>query len=129
MSGGIFPSRPFHFNLKCIIFTIIIAGGYWYLPYHNIFILIFLLWLPYVSLAWYDYSYDCRDKMQPTIIPFGRYIFLPFKPSGYKAQFKKLSNEQIQTMDRLDHIVGWTIVIMGGGLLYMYGDLSRFVPK
>ena len=129
MSGGIFPSRPFHFNLKCIIFTIIIAGGYWYLPYKNIFVLIFLLWLPYVSLAWYDYSYDCRDKMQPTIIPFGRYIFLPFKPSGYKAQFKKLSNEQIQTMDRLDHITGWTIVIMGGGLLYMYGDLSMFVPK
>jgi len=111
MSGGIFPGRPFHFNIKCIIFTILIACGYWFLPPKNWIILIFLLWLPYIALAWYDYSYDCGDKMQPTVFPFGRWIFLPFKPQGYKDQFNKLSPEEIHTMDYVDHLTGWTIFI------------------
>lgn len=112
MSGGIFPNRPFQFNIKCIIFTIIIAGGYWFFPKKNWIILIFLLWIPYIALAWYDYSYDCRDKMQPTLFPFGRYIFLPFKPQGYKDAFDKLPPSQIAFMDKLDHTVGWSIVIV-----------------
>ena len=125
MSGGIFPNHPFHFNLKCIIFTVFIAGGYWYLPPRNWIILIFLLWIPYVALAWYDYSYDCRDKIQPTVFPFGRYIFLPFKPQGYKDEFNKLAPEQIQTMDTVDHITGWSILILGGGLVAYYAFLRK----
>lgn len=111
MAGGIFPSRPFAWNIKCIIFTAIVAGGYWYLPSRNIFVLLFLLWLPYVALAWYDYSYDCKDKMQPTIVPFGRYIFLPFKPQGYKQEFEKLPQEQKDAMKNFDHILTWSILI------------------
>jgi hypothetical protein len=112
MSGGIFPGRPFAWNIKCIIFTIAIASGYWYLPAKNTFVLTFLLWLPYVSLAWYDYSYDCKDKMMPTIVPYGRYLFLPFKPKGYKAEFDKLPQDHIQAMDRIDHITTWTLLII-----------------
>jgi hypothetical protein len=112
MSGGIFPNHPFAFNIKCIIFTIIIAGGYWFLPRKNWLVLIFLLWLPYVALAWYDYSYDCRDKMQPTVFPFGRWIFLPFKPQGYKDEFDKLPPEKIATMDYVDHLTAWTILVV-----------------
>jgi len=111
MSGGIFPSRTFNWNLKCIIFTLLIAGGYWFLPQRNIYVLFFLLWIPYVSMAWYDYLYDCKDKMQPTLFPFGRYIFLPFKPSGYQDEFKKMDKEQIQSMDALDHIFTWILFI------------------
>jgi hypothetical protein len=117
MSGGIFPNYPFHFNVKCIIFTMVIVFGYWFLPPKNYIVLIFLLWLPYVSLAWYDYSYNCEDKMMPTIIPFGRYIFLPFKPKGYQDEYKKLPPQAIQAMDTLDHITGWTIVIIILGFL------------
>ena len=112
MSGGIFPGQPFHFNIKCIIFTIIIAGGYWYLPKKNILLLVFLLWLPYVALAWYDYSYNCEFKILPTVIPFGRYIFLPFKPQGYKDEYKKFTPGQLHFMDQVDHITGWTILIL-----------------
>lgn len=111
MSGGIFPSRKFNWNIKCIIFTLLIAGGYWFLPHRNIYILFFLLWLPYVSMTWYDYSYDCQDKIQPTLFPFGRYIFLPFKPPGYQEELKKLNKEQIDSMDFLDHNVTWILFI------------------
>lgn len=112
MAGGIFPGKSFAWNIKCIVFTAFIAGGYWYLPPKNVYVLIFLLWLPYVAMAWYDYAYDCKDKMMPTLFPFGRYIFLPFKPQGYKDAFDKMSPEQILSMDRLDHITTWTALVI-----------------
>jgi hypothetical protein len=111
MAGGIFPNRPFAWNIKCIIFTILIAGGYWYLPPKNIYALFFLLWIPYIAMSWYDYAYDCRDKIQPTLFPYGRWVFLPFKPPGYKAEFEKLPKEQIATMNWLDHNLTWIILI------------------
>ena len=121
MAGGIFPGQPFKFNIKCIIFTALLAGGYWYLPYRKIWIFLFLLWFPYVALAWYDYSYDCQNKLGPTAVPFGRYIWLPFKPAGYKKAFNELPPEKIETMNKVDHVAGWTILI---GLL-TYGIASR----
>lgn len=112
MSGGIFPGRSFAWNVKCVIFTALVAGGYWFLPPKNIYALFFLLWIPYVAMAWYDYAYDCKDKMMPTLFPYGRYIFLPFKPAGYKAEFNKLSPQQIEAMNNLDHITTWTLAIL-----------------
>ena len=122
MAGGIFPRYPFHFNIKCIIFTLLIVFGYWYLPPRNIIVLLFLLWIPYIALAWYDYSYNCINKMQPTLIPFGRYIFLPFKPSGYKKKFDELPKSAISAMNTLDHITGWTIfvILIAVGFYYYY---------
>lgn len=111
MAGGIFPGKPFSFNVKCIVGTAVVAGGYWFLPPKNVWVLLGLLWLPYVAMAWYDYAYDCRDKMQPTLFPFGRYIFLPFKPPGYQAEFERMDASQIEAMDRLDHVVGWSLLV------------------
>ena len=112
MAGGIFPGAPFNFNIKCVIFTALLAGGYWLLPPKNYFVLFFLLWFPYIAMAWYDYMYECRNKLGPTIVPFGRYMWLPFKPPQYQAEYNKMSESQIGTMSRVDHVVGWTIVIL-----------------
>jgi len=132
MSGGIFPNYPFHFNIKCIIFTLIIALGYWYLPQKNIFILKFLLWLPYIALAWYDYSYKCNNKSVPTILPFARYLFLPFKPQGYKDKFNKLPKSAIHAMDTLDHVTGWTIILIIFAIIgwysYKYFNKKQLKP-
>ena len=113
MAGGLFSGHPFALNIKCIIFTAILAGGYWYLPPKNLWILAFLIWFPYIALAWYDYSYDCKDKLGPTLVPFGRYIWLPFKPPGYKKKFDELPPEQIQDMKTLDHLVLWSALAAG----------------
>lgn len=112
MAGGIFPGKPFRFNIKCVLFTALLAGGYWTLPPKNMYVLFFLLWFPYIALAWYDYMYKCQDKLQPTIVPFGRYIWLPFKPPGYKDEFNKLPRSTIRWMDRVDHLTGWTLLII-----------------
>jgi hypothetical protein len=110
MAGGLFPGRPFVFNVKCIIFSLVLSVGYWFAPHRNLWVLAFLLWFPYIALAWYDWSYKCQDKLQPTVVPFGRYIWLPFKPAGYKKEFENLDPATIQVMDQVDHLVGWTIV-------------------
>jgi hypothetical protein len=110
MAGGLLPGKPFEFNLKCILFTAVLAGGYWYLPPKRLWILVFLLWFPYIALAWYDWSYGCQSKLMPTAVPFGRYVWLPFKPPGYKQAYEDLPVEKKAIMDRVDHLAGWTIV-------------------
>lgn len=111
MAGGLFPGKPFEFNVKCIIFTAVLAGGYWYLPPKKLWILVFLLWFPYIAMAWYDYMYDCRNKLGPTAVPFGRLIWLPFKPPGYKQAYEDLPEEKKAIMDRVDHVAGWTLLM------------------
>lgn len=62
-------------------------------------------------MSWYDYAYDCKNKIQPTLFPYGRWIYLPFKPPGYKAEFEKLPKERIESMNWLDHNLTWIILI------------------
>lgn len=108
MAGGLFPGYPFALNIKCIIFTAILAAGYWFAPHKNLWVLSFLIWFPYIALAWYDYAYKCQGQLQPTLVPFGRYIWLPFKPPSYKKEFDELPPEKIQSMKNLDHLILWS---------------------
>ena len=166
MSGGVFPGKPFHLNVKCMVFTALVvalyyavpkkskpalaalAGGaalaltayaraygcspgplayalfvglvgglYWVLPPHNLWAVLLLLWLPYVGMAWVDFETGCRDKIQPTALPFGRYLFLPFKPGGYKAAYAALPPARKAVMDRVDHVAGYTILVAAIGSL------------
>ena len=55
-------------NWKCVVFTLILAIGYWFLPKRNKWILLALLYFPYLILAWYDYWYICKRNMGPTYL-------------------------------------------------------------
>jgi hypothetical protein len=55
-------------NWKCIWFTFALAGGYWFLPKKNKWILLALLYFPYIMLAFYDHHYDCKRNMGPTYL-------------------------------------------------------------
>ena len=69
------------------------------------------LWFPYIALAWYDYTYECKSKLGPTPVPFGRYIWLPFKPPGYKKEYENLPEYKKGIMDNVDHLAGWSLLI------------------
>ena len=65
MAGGLFPNYPFELNPKCIIFSIIIIGLFFYQPpdmniYWKVFVSFILFVISYVSMAWYDYKFDCQ---------------------------------------------------------------------
>ena len=55
-------------NWKCIWFTLVLASGYWFLPHRNKWVLLGLLYLPYVALAYYDHWYLCKRNLGPTYL-------------------------------------------------------------
>lgn len=64
MAGGLF-GKPFAFNIKCIIFSLIIMTLFLYKPdIKNMYVLyatLFIIFvISYVAMAWYDYFFDCR---------------------------------------------------------------------
>ena len=64
-----YDATPPSVNVKCIVFTFLLVGGYWFLPYRNILVLVCLLYFPYLIMAWYDEHYDCsRNKLGPTFL-------------------------------------------------------------
>ena len=68
MAGGIFIDRPFNPNIKCIIFGFLLVLMYVYLPRQaqgkgNPLIIALIFIISYIAMAWYDYAYDCDDKM------------------------------------------------------------------
>lgn len=64
MAGGLF-GKPFAFNIKCIIFSLIAMALFLYKPvFTNNYVLygtLFVIFVvAYVAMAWYDYYFDCR---------------------------------------------------------------------
>lgn len=55
-------------NMKCIVFSTLLAGGYWFLPVRNKYILVALIYFPYLALAWYDWIYACQHNFGPTYL-------------------------------------------------------------
>ena len=63
MAGGIF-GRPFTINIKCVIFSLICISLFLYKPkFENLYVLYGVLFviatISYVSMAWYDYYFNC----------------------------------------------------------------------
>jgi hypothetical protein len=110
MGGGLFPGQSFHLNPKCIIFSLVLALGYWFSPHKSIPVLVALLYFPYLALAWYDYVYDCKNKLQPTIFPFGRWLYLPFKPPDYQKRYEELPPEYKNTIATWDKFFAFIIL-------------------
>jgi hypothetical protein len=111
MAGGLFDNQPFALNIKCIIFSLLLAAGYWFLPQKNLIVIVALLYFPYLALAWYDYYYDCRKgQLQPTVFPFGEYVYLPFKPPDYQQRYNELSQERKDTIKNYGRFIAAIIL-------------------
>lgn len=61
------PNAP-TWNAKCIVFTLALAGGYWFLPPKNKWILLALLYFPYLAMYWYDAHYNCDLQLGATFL-------------------------------------------------------------
>lgn len=98
-------------NLKCIVFTVVLASGYWFLPCRNKFVLIALLYFPYVVLAWYDYWYDCRRNMGPTYLA-NFYDFLKPPESDQIQQYKQMSPKWKKRILIVDLVIAVILFIL-----------------
>ena len=90
MAGGLF-GRPFAFNIKRIIFSLICMSLFLYKPsFSNNYTLygaLFIIFvISYVAMAWYDYFYECR------ILPLrqGKYSWMRLiKPVAHEPEKQK----------------------------------------
>ena len=94
-----------------ILVTFIISSMLMVLPEKNKYVLVLALYLPYFILAWYDYFMNCSFRMNPTIFPYGRYIYLPIKPPPYKQRFKDLDPIVLENIRNFDKFVTTSIVL------------------
>ena len=96
MSGGLF-GRPFVLNIKCIIFSLVCMSLFLINPgkfnkYIVYFILFIIFIVAYISMAWYDFFYNC------SVLPFkrGKYgitgLFKP-PPHNINKQVKYIEND------------------------------------
>lgn len=99
MAGGLF-GRPFTFNVKCIIFSMICMALFLYKPtIQNQYVLygtLFIIFtVAYVAMAWYDYYFNCD------LLPLrkGKYSLQQYiKPPPHKP--KKQVEHQDKAIDK-----------------------------
>jgi hypothetical protein len=75
MGFGLF-GTPLYVNEKCIVFSAFVLFIFW-MPHpkaweHDLVLAFVIAMTAYVLMAWYDYIYDCNDKLGPTL--FGALI-------------------------------------------------------
>lgn len=93
-------------SLLCVLVAALLV----YLPVKNKVVLGFSLYFPYFILAWYDYFANCRFRMNPTIFPFGRFIYLPVKPDPYQRRYRELDPIVKQNIANFDKYVVVSII-------------------
>jgi hypothetical protein len=87
MAGGIFPGKPFTFNIKCIIFSLIVMALFLYKPTFKsnwmLALTLFVIFVvAYVAMAWYDWVFDC--KLLPLERGSGSFTGM-FKPPPHES--------------------------------------------
>jgi hypothetical protein len=108
------------FILTLIIYCAVISLT----PRKSIVVLVSILYFSYLAQAWFDYIFKCQyGKLEPTILPFGRYIYLPFKDPDYKARYEAMCQEKKSLMDTVDFVsllvlIGISLVAFTAFLLY-----------
>jgi hypothetical protein len=95
----------------------------WKIPTKNKYWLVVTLYLPYLIMAWYDYLLDCKFRMNPTVFPFGRWIYLPFKPPPYKEKYRNLDEKVLKNIKAFDKYVFITGMMVA--TLFVVHRLSR----
>jgi hypothetical protein len=117
----IYDTTPPALNLKCIVFTLMLSAGYWFLPSKNKFVLLSLSYFPYLILAWYDYLYKCQHNFGPTYL------------ANFYAWAKPQSSSQIKIYKNWDPRIKFRVLAVDlcvlGLLIYLGTKFFSWTPK
>ncbi len=117
MGGGLF-GTPLYLNPKCLVFSAFVLGVYW-LPHpkeysHRVVSAFVLATLAYVVLAWYDYIYDCNDRLRPTLLGW---LSAPFKPKHYRQEYDELPVKYQKIIRTFDVVI---LILLLGLVFYPF---------
>jgi UDP-N-acetylmuramyl pentapeptide phosphotransferase/UDP-N-acetylglucosamine-1-phosphate transferase len=118
MGAGLF-GTPLYINEKCLLFSAFVLLIFW-MPHpsnwqHDYILAFVLAMLSYVLLAWYDYWYDCNDKMGPTF--FGALVGWMKPYGGVPPGTKQLPIKYKKIVGTVDVFV---LIVLLSGLVYPY---------
>jgi hypothetical protein len=123
MGGGLF-GTPLYLNEKCIAFAAFILVVY-FMPHqkawqHEAVFAFVLAMLAYVLMAWYDYIYDCNDKLGPTLL--GALIGWAKPYGGVPPGTKPLPIKYKKIVGVFDAVV---LIILIGLFVYPFINASK----
>lgn len=118
MGLGLF-GTPLYINEKCIVFSIFVLLVFW-MPHpkfwqHDYILAFVLAMIAYVLMAWYDYWYDCNDKMGPTF--FGGIVGWLKPYGGVPPGTKQLPIKYKKIVGTFDIVFS---LILVAGFIYPY---------
>ena len=91
-------------NWKCLFFTAFLAGGYWFAPPKNKWVLLSLMYFPYIAMAQYDYAYEAQRNMSPTYLSLF-YAWAKPPESEQMQQYKNWSPEIKEKVLAVDAVI------------------------
>jgi hypothetical protein len=116
-----YDTTPPAVNLKCIVFTLMLSLGYWFLPSKNKYVLVCLSYFPYLILAWYDYLYQCKHNFGPTYL------------ANFYAWAKPQSSSQIKIYKNWDPKIKFRVIavdlVVLGLLIYLSTKFFSWTPE
>jgi len=117
MGGGLF-GTPLYLNPKCLVFSGFVLAVYW-LPHpkalaHRFVAAFLLATAAYIALAWYDYIYDCTDRLGPTLLGWMSGFF---KPAEYGKKFDELPVKYQKIVRNVDIVV---LLVLVGAFAYPF---------
>jgi hypothetical protein len=112
MAAGLFGTH-LTLNPKCLVFSLFVLIVYW-MPHfkpltHRILMAFLLACVAYVSLAWYDMIYDCKDRLKPTFLGW---MWGWAKPPEYMKAFMDLPEREQKLVRTIDIVVLVGIVVL-----------------
>ena len=101
---------PLTGNAKCVVISLILASGYWFLPPRNKWVLAFILYSTYLAIAWYD-AYLCERALLPTYL---RHFYEWAKPAELpqSKMYKNLCPEDARKIVIVDTVVLLVLLIL-----------------
>jgi len=122
MGAGLF-GTPLYLNPKCLAFSAFVLVIYW-MPHptayaHKIVAAFLLACVAYVLMAWYDYWYDCNDRLKPTLLGW---MWGWAKPAEYRQKFDELPVKYQKIVRTVDIVV---LIGVLGLLVYPYVAFRR----
>lgn len=137
MAGGIFTNRPFELNIKCVVYAALLMIAYLVLPRkNNVFILPIIFIFAYVSMAWYDWMYNCQDKMYTGYTGIAGILDSAFKPQRrgeatvHERDHLLLENQEkiYESRVYLLHLLGVVPLLMYVGIKGKMADQRVYQP-
>jgi len=127
MAGGIFVDQPFHMNPKCVFYAAIMMMAYWFLyEKPNAYMLPVIFVISYVSMAWYDYKFNCDIMYSGSSVGPNTFDAI-FKPQYRNKSADKKNLSPDQESEYLKRVYLFHVIAVSPILIYVgyYGDKSN----